>query len=554
MSTVMVVDDDPACRDFLRTLLGYRGHQTCEAADGGTALSLARRRPPDAVITDVMMPHLDGYELARLLRVQPATRHIPIVFSTAHYGHDEIEPMARACGVRDVIFKPAQPGMVLATIDALLGSGNAAEQAAGLAGPVEAAGGVPLGRQPADDLSDHWRDLATDCADRLAETHQLTRSGLWDVDPDSGVIVLSSGLCDLLGLPSARVPLEQLRQRVHPDDLARLLTIAGKVWRTGESDRTEIRVAAMDGVVHELIVSCRATAPGRRPGQPPRTMRGVAQDVTQIRHAQRAAQQTQAQWHAERRAADSFHRAVLPRELPAATGVELGAIYLAAPERLDIGTGWYDVQQVHGGRILLSVGEVAGHDQPAAAAIASILAALRAYAHEDPDPGRLLTRLNRLLIASLPGDTFATAVVAIYDPETGCLCLANAGHPVPLLLMPGEAGDPAVVALRREDPALGVFPDAEFSGQHLAMPAGTVLCAYTDGLTDRHSGPQVSDARRLPQVVARAFDELQADRSWQLPDAQEFAERIVREMLGGGSPDDDVCLAVLWVPGQAAGR
>ncbi|MBB3101544.1 serine phosphatase RsbU (regulator of sigma subunit)/DNA-binding response OmpR family regulator [Actinoplanes campanulatus] len=547
---MMVVDDDPVCRDFLRTLLGYRGHQTCEAADGGTALSLARRRPPDAVITDVMMPHIDGYELARRLRIQPATRHIPIAFSTAHYGRDEIEPMARACGVRDVIFKPAQPGMVLATIDALLGSGSVTEQAAGLAGSVDAAGAVSLGRQPvcpADDLTDHWRNLVTDCADRLAETHQLTRSGMWDLDPESGMIVLSTGLCDLLRLPSARVGLDQLRQRVHPDDLARLLTIAGKVWRTGEADRTEIRVAAMDGIVHELIVSCRATTPGRRAGEAPRTMRGVAQDVTQIRHAQRAGQQAQAQWDAERRAADTFHRAVLPRELPAAPGVELGAIYLAAPERLDIGTGWYDVQQVDGGRILLSVGEVAGHDQPAAAAIASILAALRAYAHEDPDPARLLTRLNRLLIASLPGDTFATAVVAIYDPETGLLCLANAGHPVPLLLLPGEAGDPAVVALRREDPALGVFPDAEFSGQHLPMAAGSVLCAYTDGLIDRHSGPQASDARRLPQVAVRALGDLEADRSWPLPDAQELAERIVREMLGGDSPDDDVCLAVLWV-------
>ncbi|GGN90733.1 hypothetical protein GCM10010112_76400 [Actinoplanes lobatus] len=550
MSTVMVVDDDPTCRDFLRTLLGYRGHETCEAADGGTALSLARRRPPDAVITDVMMPHLDGYELARLLRIQPATRHIPIVFSTAHYGHDEIEPMARACGVRDVIFKPAQPGMVLATIDALLGSGSVAEQTVGLAGSVDAAAGVPLGRQPvlpADDLMDLWLNLATDCADRLAETHQLTRSGLWDLDLDSGMIVLSTGLCDLLRLPSAGVRLEQLRQRVHPDDLARLLTVAGKVWRTGEPDRTEIRVAAMDGVVHELIVSCRATTPGRRAGQAPRTMRGVAQDVTQIRHAQRASQQAQTQWHAERRAADSFHRAVLPRELPTVTGVEVGAIYLAAPERLDIGTGWYDVQQVHGGRILLSVGEVAGHDQPAAAAIASILAALRAYSHEDPDPGRVLTRLNRLLTASLPGDTFATAVVAIYDPETGCLCLANAGHPVPLLLLPGGAGDPGVVPLRREDPALGVFPDAEFSGQYLAMPTGAVLCAYTDGLIDRPGGPQASDARRLPQVAAQAFGELEADHSRQLPDAQELAERIVREMLEGDSPDDDVCLAVLWV-------
>src|SRR6185436_10063857 len=52
MATVLVVDDDPISRDFLRTLLGYRGHRACEAADGDTALLLARQRLPDAVITD----------------------------------------------------------------------------------------------------------------------------------------------------------------------------------------------------------------------------------------------------------------------------------------------------------------------------------------------------------------------------------------------------------------------------------------------------------------------------------------------------------------------
>ena len=120
MATVLVVDDDPISREFLRTLLGYRGHRTCEAADGDSALALAGRQPPDAVITDVLMPGLDGYELARMLRSRPATSDIPIAFSTAHYGQQEIGPLARACGVQDVIFKPAQPTDVLATIDALL--------------------------------------------------------------------------------------------------------------------------------------------------------------------------------------------------------------------------------------------------------------------------------------------------------------------------------------------------------------------------------------------------------------------------------------------------
>lgn len=551
MATVLVVDDDPISRDFLRTLLGYRGHEACEAADGDTGLMLARRRPPDAVITDVMMPNLDGYGLARMLRSQPATSHIPIAFSTAHYGHDEIEPMARACGVQDVIFKPALPGTVLATIDALLGAYRVADpwSAGDLVGSIEAVG-VAAHRQPpaaaADDRTADWRRLSADFADRLAETHQLTQSGTWDLDPETGMIMLSIGLRDLLRLPSTRVFAEELRKRLHPEDRAKLATMAGNTWRTGLPSHAEIRVADLDGTVHELIVSCRTSVPGQQSAENGRIVWGVAQDVTQVRLNQRAHLQQQAEWHAERRAVDSFHRAALPHLLPAVAGVDLGAIYLAAPERLDVGAGWYDAQQIGDGRILLSVGKVAGHNEPAAAAMTPILAALRTYAFDDPDPAGLLTRLNRLLAGIADGDTYATAVVAIYEPDTGRLGIANAGHPAPLLISPGGGGDPVAVSLRQRGPALGVFPDAEFTEQCLTMAPGAVLCAYTDGLTDRHSAPDTSDARRLPHAVVRALGELTADRPDELPDAQDLAERIVREVLGGDSPDDDVCLAVLW--------
>lgn len=490
MATVLVVDDDPISRDFLRTLLGYRGHRACEAADGDTALRLAGRRALDAVITDVLMPKLDGYELARLLRRRPATSHIPIAFSTAHYGHAEIEPMARACGVRDVIFKPAQPAAVLATIDSLVSRPTL---------PVQ------------------WERHAGFVADRLAETQQLTRSGTWDLDPDSGVIVLSAGLRDLLRLPTAGVRPEQLRERVHPEDLTKLAAMAGSTWRTGMPGRTEIRVADMDGVVHELIVSCRVQ-------KFTRTVWGVAHDVTEIRRIRRDHLREQAEWHAERRVVESFHRAML-RDLPEIAGVDLGAVYLTAPERLDVGAGWYDARRLDGGRVLLSVGRVAGHEQPAAA-LAPALAALRSCLADDPDPdpARLLARLNRLVAGVLPGDgdAYVTAVVAVYEPGSGRLRVANAGHPAPVVI-----SDRGAAVLPRRGPALGILPDAEFAGHCFTLGPGAVLCTYTHGL---------GDGRRMRQAF-RGID--------RTPGAQDLAELIVGEMLGGEPPDDDVCVTVL---------
>ncbi|HKT02133.1 MAG TPA: SpoIIE family protein phosphatase [Rugosimonospora sp.] len=556
MATVLVVDDDPISRDFLCTLLGYRGHQTREAADGGSALLLTAQDPPDAVITDVLMPGLDGYELARMLRSQPATSHIPIAFSTAHYGQEEIRPLARACGVQDVIFKPAHPTTVLATIDTLLGQCGPAGQ-----GQPDAAGAVEEVIVAADDgrCIQVTGEAATEAggqaeylADRLAETHQLTRSGIWDLDLATGTVVVSACLRDLLHLPSTMLRPEQLWRRVHPDDILGITTMAEQTWRTGLPGTTEVRFAGMDGVVHELIVSCRATSPGRRYAERDRSVWGVAQDVTQVRQTQRAHLRAQAQWHAERRVVNMVHRALLPRTLPTVTGADLGAVYVPAPEWMDIGAGWYDAQPLDDGAVLVSVGRVAGHDQPAVAVMGPILEVLRAYAVDDPDPARLLTRLNQFLVCARGDDTFVTVVVALYEPENGHLRLANAGHRAPLVISPGCGGVPVAVSMTQRGPALGVLPDADFTGQYLTMAPGTVFCAYTDGMTTRHCDPASTGGQRLPQVAAAALGQLTANDPQARPDAQNLAERILADMHAGGPADDDICLAVLWVAGAGA--
>lgn len=121
MTTVLVVDDRPVNREFFTTLLGYRGYRVTEAGDGAEALSLIQTDRPDLVISDILMPTMDGYEFVRRLRADPVTAAIPVIFSTAHYLDREARSLAEACGVLYTITKPAEPEAVLSAVDAALG-------------------------------------------------------------------------------------------------------------------------------------------------------------------------------------------------------------------------------------------------------------------------------------------------------------------------------------------------------------------------------------------------------------------------------------------------
>jgi len=80
---ILLVDDDPGARDLARALLVAAGHEVEAAEDGRAGLEAALKRAPDLIVTDVLMPQLDGWTLARTLRAHPSLSLVPIVFLTA---------------------------------------------------------------------------------------------------------------------------------------------------------------------------------------------------------------------------------------------------------------------------------------------------------------------------------------------------------------------------------------------------------------------------------------------------------------------------------------
>lgn len=119
-ATILVVDDHPASREFLVSLLGYRGHRILEASDGREALELARAFRPDLAITDIVMPTMDGYEFARRMHSDPTLARTAVIFHTASYHQREAKALAAASGVPIVLTKPCDPELILRIVETVL--------------------------------------------------------------------------------------------------------------------------------------------------------------------------------------------------------------------------------------------------------------------------------------------------------------------------------------------------------------------------------------------------------------------------------------------------
>jgi two-component system, cell cycle response regulator DivK len=112
---IMVVEDHEDNRQILRDLLGSAGYAMIEVHDGETALSTAASQRPDLVLMDIQLPGIDGYEVTRRIKADPALRNIPVIAVTSHALSDDQEK-ARRAGCDAYVTKPYSPRALLAKI------------------------------------------------------------------------------------------------------------------------------------------------------------------------------------------------------------------------------------------------------------------------------------------------------------------------------------------------------------------------------------------------------------------------------------------------------
>jgi CheY-like chemotaxis protein len=117
MARILVVDDNATSRKLVVALLSHDGHVTFEAGDGEEGLAVAQAERPQLVISDILMPSMDGYGFVRRLRADPALRGTPVIFHTAHYHEREAHKLAQTCRVARVLVKPCPAAEMLRAVE-----------------------------------------------------------------------------------------------------------------------------------------------------------------------------------------------------------------------------------------------------------------------------------------------------------------------------------------------------------------------------------------------------------------------------------------------------
>ena len=199
MATILIADDRPINRLYLVTLLGYYGHRLLEAADGEQALELARSERPDLVITDLLMPILDGQELTEQMRADPALAKIPVLFYSAAYSLPQARVVAQRVGAFDVLPKPGDAGTIVATVHAALGISSDTPAR-------KSADEKPFGDAAPSHLTQELADLEL-ASQRLAAPIQMSLEFAAERDPSRLLLGLAHMARELLGAKYASIGL-----------------------------------------------------------------------------------------------------------------------------------------------------------------------------------------------------------------------------------------------------------------------------------------------------------------------------------------------------------
>jgi two-component system cell cycle sensor histidine kinase/response regulator CckA len=302
---ILIVDDERPNRQLLELMLAAEGCVFQTAADGNEALALVAQQPPDLILLDIMMPGMDGYQVATHIKASAITRHIPIIIITSLDDHDA-RVLGLTAGADDVLTKPVDRAELCVRVRNLLRPKACvdhhdrysqmleAEVAARTAALVERT--TSLEQRAAanlvrvDNLQRH-AILLHEAEERTTFALGAAGMGLWELDMMTEQLTWSDTMVQAFGLTAGEAPTnaDAYLALIHPDDREMAAASMAAVAERGSDYMVEFRVVWPDGTVHWLEERGRLfrAADGR-----PARLLGVGIDISERKVREAQARQT----------------------------------------------------------------------------------------------------------------------------------------------------------------------------------------------------------------------------------------------------------------------
>jgi hypothetical protein len=245
-------------------------------------------------------------------------------------------------------------------------------------------------------------------------------------------------------------------------------------------------------------------------------------------HAERLAKDNDRLYREQRNIAGTLQHALLP-QLPDVRGLDVAARYVAGVAGLEVGGDWYDVIRTDDDRCVFFVGDVSGSGLNAAALMASLRYAARAYIAQGDDIQTVLVKLSEL--HDIERDQhFATVLAGDIDVAGRRVTLVSAGHFGPLLVSDGMTQFLDVPV----EPPIGVARISQPHAVTYEVPPNSTLIAFTDGLVERRDESIDEGLQRLRDAAGSESDPGQV------------VETLTTGLITDNAPDDTIVLAIRW--------
>jgi len=351
---------------------------------------------------------------------------------------------------------------------------------------------------------------------RIRELAEAVPQIVWTTDPNGSIDWYNHRWYDFTGQTAEQAAGWGWQAAYHRDDLQRMMDVWPDSIRSGRPCDIDVRLQGKDGKFRWFL--SRIVPLHSDDGSIIRWY-GTATDIDAQKQAMERSQ----------RIAQTLQEVFLPKELPVPRDMRIDAVYRSAERDAQVGGDWFDAVELPDGRLMFSIGDVAGHGLAAAVTVGRVCQTIFTLAFEDDDPARVLTKVNG--IVRHQEESQVTALLGFVDADRRTLRYACAGHPSPVVATPRSRA----AALPYGGLPLGTQADPLLETHTIAIARDAVVVVFTDGVIE--FSRNIEEGQRL---LLAGIDRLARDSSIARP-----AAALLEAVVGNAPSTDDAALLVI---------